>query len=82
MLFFIADNASTNKKVAHLSRKKMVGCLNHLLNLDIEDMIKRDTKQSEIVSKVHCTMKEARTLKNSSVLKKVTDVSATLPNET
>ena len=78
----IADNTTTNQKTAKLLKIPHVGCENHLLNLDVKDWIENDGVLHDIVMKLKNILKEARTLKNTSMLQSLTHLKALLPNET
>ena len=78
----IADNTSTNHKIARLLKLPHLGCLNHLLNLDVQDWIKDDNILNGIVSNIGELMKEAKTLKNSAKLAEFTHLKPVLDNKT
>lgn len=77
----IADNTSTNKKVARLLGIPHVPCSNHLLNLDMKEWIAEDPIQG-MLDEITNVMKQARTLKNAAVLSTHTHLKPILPNVT
>ena len=78
----IADNTSTNHKIARLLNLCHVGCLNHLLNLDIKDWLKNDDELTKVVTVIEDVMKKSKTLKNAARLSEFTDLRPVLNNET
>jgi hypothetical protein len=69
----IADNTSVNLKLCRLQCKPHVGCKNHLVAVDFNDMIKGDTDLEENLAKVNDTMvKIKNSLKNTAVLRLLT----------
>jgi hypothetical protein len=79
----IADNASTNCKVASLLDLPHVGCNNHKLNLDIKEWMKIDLNLKNAISGVATTMKEAKlSLKNAAILSELTPLKPILCNKT
>ncbi|GFH44601.1 hypothetical protein CTEN210_01075 [Chaetoceros tenuissimus] len=78
----IADNTSTNRKTARLLGLPHIGCLNHLLNLDINDWVKEDASLSELVEHLRKVMKEAKNLKNIGRLREFTHLAPYLNNAT
>jgi hypothetical protein len=70
-------------KLARLLKCAHVGCKNHQLNLDIEDYIRNNTQMSAAVTTVHATMVEVKgSLKNSAMLRRVTDLVPEIPGKT
>ena len=59
----IADNTSTNHKVARDLELPHIGCSNHLLNLDVKDWVKHDFQLNETVESLNTVMKQARSLR-------------------
>ena len=78
----IADNTLTNNKTARLLKITHVGCLNHLQNIDTQEWIMTTQDLKEVVDKIIKVMKEARTLKNRSILSESTELVALLPKIT
>lgn len=60
----ISDNSAVKVKIARLCQKSLVGCINRKLNLDVSDMIARDSSLSMVINSIHSTMKGARNMKN------------------
>lgn len=79
----ISDNCSTNQKIATDCKKPMVGCYNHKLNLEVNEMISSAPDLTRVVQKVHRTIKAAKSrLRNSSMLRNMTHLRPLLPNAT
>ena len=78
----IADNTSTNLKTASILGIPHVGCINHLLNLDVNDWIDGDEELADVVMSLTEVMKKAKTLKNSAKLAEFTHLKPLLNNET
>jgi hypothetical protein len=78
----IANNTSTNCKVASLLDLPHIGCNNHKLNLDVEEWMKTDLNLKNAISGVATTMKEARmSLKNAAILSELTPLKPILYNK-
>ena len=77
-----ADNCATNRKVARLSNLARVGCVNYLLNLDVQEWSKDDTILNHTVETLKAVMNNARTLKNQGILRTLTELKVILPYET
>jgi hypothetical protein len=69
--FICGDNCSTNKALADLAEKPLVGCASHRLNLAIQSIF---ADHSGLVDKVDFLMVELRKLKNAGKLRKLTDL--------
>ena len=79
----IADNTSTNKRMARMMKIEHVGCKSHLLNLDVNDMMKEDAGLSKLIDQVHETMLSIKTkLTNAALLRNITDLKPIIHNET
>ena len=59
-----------------------VGCVNHLLNLDVYKWIKDTTTLNHAVETLKSVMNNARTLKNQGILRTLTELKVILHNET
>ena len=79
----ISDNCSVNLKISRLMELPHVGCLNHKLQLDIQDMIDSDSRLSHTINSIHQTMQKCKSsLKNRATLRKITDLSPIVHNQT
>lgn len=79
----ITDNCSTNRKIATDCGKPMIGCYSHKLNLEVNLMIKNMRDLDKTITCIHETMRAAKAkLKNTTMLRNLTDLSALLPNAT
>lgn len=72
MVALIGDNCSTNKALANLFGKPLVGCRSHRLNLGVEAFIK--FKLAEEVDVIGELMSKLSTLKNSGRLRRYTNL--------
>ena len=77
-----ADNCATNRKVARLLNLAQVGCVNYLLNLDVQEWSKDDTILNHTVETLKAVMNNARTLKNQGILRTLSELKVILPYET
>ncbi len=57
----VADNCSTNRRIAELMELPRVGCLSHKLHLDINDMITKEKRLETVIVSIHRTMKSCKT---------------------
>ncbi len=79
----IADNCSTNRRIAKLMELPHVGCLSHKLHLDINDMITKDKRLETVIESIHRTIKSCKTsLVNPSLSRNVTSLSPVIHNKT
>lgn len=79
----IADNASVNRKLAKLLKVPHVGCLSHKFNLDVQDMISREANLKSLLENIKEVVNLARlSLKNAAVIRNMTSVALSTPNET
>jgi hypothetical protein len=79
----IADNTSTNLKVARLIGCPHVGCNNHKLNLDVELMVANTIQLKNVIENVHAVMLSAkRKLKNAALLRNLTNLKPVIHNKT
>eukprot|EP00171_Calliarthron_tuberculosum_P022474 IDg22474t1 len=80
---FIGDNASVNLKLARISETPHVSCLSHKLNLELNQMASKHIDLGRTIDHVHDTMKSVKTrLKNSAVLRNLTDLRPVMHNQT
>ncbi len=80
---FISDNTKTNFRISSLADKPQVGCNNQKLNLEVNVMVERHADLSKTIEMVHETMKATRTkLRNSAVLRNLTDIRPVMHNDT
>ena len=78
----IADNTATNKKMACMTKTKHISCKSHLVNLDVNNMIKDDAAQSKVIDQVHETMLSIKSkLTNAALLRNITDFKPVTHNE-
>lgn len=79
----ISDNCSTNHKISRDLSKHLVGCLSHKLNLQVNKIVSETPQLGEQLSSVHETMLSAsNSIKNSAVLRNLTDLHTIKPNDT
>lgn len=79
----IADNTTTNLKIARDMGIPHVGCNSHKLNLDVERFVRNDSELSALIEKTHTLMTSAkRKLKNAALLRNETDLKPVLHNKT
>jgi hypothetical protein len=65
----IADNCSTNKKIAQLMGKPPVGCMNHKLGLEVNRIVENHGDLSNVIETTHETMRAVKQkLKNAALL--------------
>jgi len=69
------DNTSVNRKLARLLKVPQVGCLNHRLALDVNDMINATPSLKDQIENIAKVMTECRaSLKNAAILRNLTDL--------
>lgn len=79
----IADNCSTNHRIANLAGIPLIGCNSHKLNLEVNHMLSCHADLRTIIDSVHETMKSAKSkLKNAAVLRNITDLRPIINNAT
>lgn len=79
----LGDNASVNLRMSRLINKPFVGCSNHKLNLDVNDMVRNSRDLSATIDNVHNIMKHVKSrLKNSAKLRNLTNLRPVIHNET
>jgi hypothetical protein len=79
----IADNTSTNRKVARDLGIPHIGCYSHKLNLDVEAMIEENPSLASTINKVHEVMSCAKLkLRNAALLRNITELRPILHNKT
>eukprot|EP00171_Calliarthron_tuberculosum_P002072 IDg2072t1 len=79
----LGDNAAVNLRMARLINKPFVGCSNHKLNLDVNDMVRSSRDLSATIERVHSIMKHVKSsLRNSAMLRNLTDLRPVIHNET
>ncbi|KAL0227660.1 hypothetical protein RCL1_003803 [Eukaryota sp. TZLM3-RCL] len=79
ILFIVGDNCETNKHLADLLNLPLVGCYSHRLALEIKTLI--DEKLVEVI-KVNDLFVKLSTLKNSLVLRSLTNLKPLKRNKT
>jgi DNA-binding transcriptional MerR regulator len=83
VVYSIADNCSTNKKIARLMRKPHVGCMNHKLGLEVNRMVETHNDLNTVIECTHETMRAAKQkLKNAALLRNITDLKPVMHNKT
>ena len=81
MPLFCRDNASTNLRIAKLARIPHVGYNSHKLNLEVNAMVDTHPDLRNTIESVCNTMTSARSkLKNSAILRNITDLRPKLDN--
>ncbi|KAI0558985.1 hypothetical protein FGB62_173g00 [Gracilaria domingensis] len=80
--FQVADNCAFKKKVAKLLKILHVACKNHLLNLEVNYMVRTLPDFSNVNDSVHCTMLECKhMLRNSALLRNLVDLKPIIHNK-
>ena len=78
----IANNCSTNKKIAHLMGKPHVRCMNHKLSLEVNRMVDHHQDMHNVIATTHETMKAVtQSLKNSALLRNASDLKPIMHNK-
>lgn len=49
----IGENRNVNRKFSKYSHKRLVGCLNHNLNIEVNKMVKETTDPEQNIASVH-----------------------------
>jgi len=76
-----ADKCNVNKSVAGLPGLPHVGCKNHLLNLDVNQMVKSTQELNRTLTSVHETMTQCKKrLKNAALLRNLVDLKPIIHN--
>eukprot|EP00171_Calliarthron_tuberculosum_P005814 IDg5814t1 len=79
----IADNCSANKCIADLMDIPHVSCNSHKLHLEVKNMIGANSKLFNTVNSIQKTMTSCKNgLKNSALLRNISDLAPVLNNET
>lgn len=79
----VADNCSTNKKVAQLLKIPHVGCNNHKLNNEVERMVRSNEDLSTTIDDVRATMFDFKTkLRCRAALRNLTTLNPIIYNRT
>lgn len=79
----LTDNCSTNKLIANMMEVPHVGCLNHKLHLDIQDMVTSDSALENIITEIGKTMVDCKSkLRNRALLRNLTSLSPVTHNDT
>eukprot|EP00171_Calliarthron_tuberculosum_P002904 IDg2904t1 len=69
----VADNCVVNERISDLLNIPHVGCASHLLNLEVEAMVKADLALKHCLESVHATMSDCRSgLRNRAMLRNLT----------
>ena len=78
-----ADNCSVNLKVADLLGIPHVACKNHLLNLEVNEMVKQNRDLEITLNSIHETMSSCKKkLKNAALLRNLVSLVPVLHNKT
>ena len=78
-----ADNCSVNLKVADLLGISHVACKNHLLNLEVNEMVKQHRDLEGTLNTIHETMSQCKKkLKNAALLRNLVNLVPVLHNKT
>ena len=93
--YFVADNCSTNQKLARICGIPMIGCNSHKLNLavmrwlgtlkaadNIQDLDPEQLKRRLLLEKLTKLMSKLKTIKGKAKLSEFTDYVAIKANET
>jgi hypothetical protein len=79
----IADNCSNNKKIAQIMGEPHVGCMNHKLGLEVNRMVEKHSDLTNVIANTHETMRAAKQkLKNTALLRNMTDLKPVMHNKT
>ena len=70
----IVDNTRVNLKTARLLNIPHIRCCNHKFNLSMKSMIEKIKLLNNTINGIENTMNQAKELKNSAVLRTVTDL--------
>jgi len=73
VICLVGDNMNTNKRLAGICDKPLVGCAAHRFNLECQRYLERQPYKS-ILAKINTLMTKLRTLKNSAMLREHTSV--------
>ena len=78
-----ADNCSVNRKVAELLGIPHVSCKNHMLNLEVNKMVKQTRDLEQTLNTIHDTMAQCKKkLKNAALLRNLVNLVPVLHNKT
>ena len=78
-----ADNCSVNLKVADLLKIPHVGCKSHILNLEVNEMVKQNKELEGTLASIHETMSQCKKkLKNAALLRNLVSLVPILHNKT
>ena len=78
-----ADNCSVNLKVAELLKIPHVACKNHILNLEVNEMVKNSRDLEGTINTIHETMSQCKKkLKNAALLRNLVNLVPVLHNKT
>jgi hypothetical protein len=75
----IGDNCNTNKALATLARRPLVGCASHRFNLAVKDLLK---EYSDLLNDINALMKKLKNLIPSAKLRKFTALRPKCSNAT
>eukprot|EP00171_Calliarthron_tuberculosum_P009475 IDg9475t1 len=66
----ITDNCSVNSRISEILEIPLVNCTSHLLNLQVEAMVRQDADMKACIDSVHDTMSDCRSrLRNRAMLR-------------
>jgi hypothetical protein len=77
--FIVGDNCNTNKSLARLMNKPLIGCASHRFNLAVKSFCGPD---EALLTKLNSLMSKLRTLKNSARLRQHTTLTGRKRNAT
>ena len=78
-----ADNCSVNLKVAELLGIPHVSCKNHMLNLEVNKMVRQTRDLEQTLNSIHDTMGQCKKrLKNAALLRNLVNLVPVLHNKT
>ena len=75
----VGDNMNTNKSIANILGRPLIGCASHRLNLAVKDVL---NEEEELLQKIHTIMIKLRGLLLGAKLKKLTNLTPKLRNVT
>lgn len=78
----ISDEGSTNLRIASVENNNYVGCNSHKLNIEVNHMLTQNQQIQSTLDCVHETIRDAKRLKLSALLRNLTDLKPIMRNET
>lgn len=79
----ITDNCAVKCRISEILSISLVNCSHHLLNLQVESMVKSDQRLKKCIESLHDTMMDCRSrLKNRAMLRNLTSLAPIVENGT